>query len=245
MECEPTVVNNLTRQICPQLQIWRKYRISYGDGYPMVLDSLTRPQRPSITKVVKFIHISLFTSWQLPDGYQPPHPAIETLTSTNYESYWNLASHIVTVTRRLWTTSPNKIFPQLQILPKSRISHGDGYPTVVNNLTRPAVPDLRLGCSGSRGPERPRELRHNVIMAPSGTAITGSQGTGWQLCQEMMVCMFCFGTVPHSVRIRICSTPSPRFKADNPSYWISRWLLSVPLSWDSPLTAFFIWLLDS
>jgi hypothetical protein len=39
------------------------------------------------------------------------------------------------VSRPLWTTSPDKISPQLQILPKFCISHGDCYPTVVNHLT--------------------------------------------------------------------------------------------------------------
>jgi hypothetical protein len=49
---------------------------------------------------------------------------------------------MLTVTRRLRNTSPDLIYPQVHILPKYRILHADGYPTVVSQLTRLDIPSL-------------------------------------------------------------------------------------------------------
>jgi hypothetical protein len=57
----------------------QKSPISHADDYRTVVNHLTWPQRPSITKLTKFIQISLFTCWLLPDRYEPPHPTTETL----------------------------------------------------------------------------------------------------------------------------------------------------------------------
>jgi hypothetical protein len=48
-------------------KIW--YQVPRGDGCPTVLNHLTRPLRPSITKFTNFIQFSHFTCWRLPDGY--------------------------------------------------------------------------------------------------------------------------------------------------------------------------------
>jgi hypothetical protein len=54
------------------LQNLFKSRFSHPDRYLTVMNHLTRPQRSSIPKFAiftKFIQISLFTSWPLPDHY--------------------------------------------------------------------------------------------------------------------------------------------------------------------------------
>jgi hypothetical protein len=72
-----------------------------SDGYPTVMNNLTRPPRTSSTKFArciksaKFIQISLFTSWPLPDayptvtrplpdGYEPSNTTTEILNSKFY-----------------------------------------------------------------------------------------------------------------------------------------------------------------
>jgi hypothetical protein len=53
------------------------------DGQPTFMNHLTRPGRPSITKILKLIEISLFTSWRLPGGCEPHHPTRYILNSNN------------------------------------------------------------------------------------------------------------------------------------------------------------------
>jgi hypothetical protein len=45
--------------------------------------------------------------------------------------------------------------------------------------------------------------------------------------QEMIICRFCFGTIPHSLCVRICWIAFPRSKADKPSYSPFKWLSSA------------------
>jgi hypothetical protein len=74
------------------------------------MNHLTWPLTPSIlnfTIFPKFIQISLFTSWPLPDSYEPPHTTTQILNykiykiNKIYKTYSNLAFHMLTVTRPL------------------------------------------------------------------------------------------------------------------------------------------------
>jgi hypothetical protein len=105
-------------------------RISHGGGDLTAVNNLTGKETPSTTYFTK---IDPFTCWRWPDSREQPHP---TRGPLNYKCDENLSFHTLTVTRRLWATSPNKRSPQWRLLQKSPILDGCGEPTIVNDLTQ-------------------------------------------------------------------------------------------------------------